>query len=355
MKNFIIYLTFVTGLIFSGCSHMSELNVDTPAENGDAVDYSVTYYIHADSDYLYHTHDGEPIRGNSQVLTTAFKVGKSALSGEVFIFHQQPERKLLGLFPRRSSRFYHYKNGQLVNKVKYLHRNKTETFLTTEAELLTRFRTDDRTANHQNYFLYFGHEIPSENGNGYHQSLPDINVNASALAGGIQNFLQSDQDRFNLVVLSTCNNGTPEMAERLIPFTDLLIASPQNLHLSHVDSDSLTLLDDEPDTSPIQIARQMAEQTYERLSEETQTTITLTLYQLDDVEAYIGSLASFTEAHQISDPHLQFQDNVDCAELSLPDTAHYSDGIETWYKPARFGRKSGHLTHSGWGCKPDVY
>lgn len=354
MKNFILYLLFVTALIFSGCSHMSELNVDTPAGNGDAVDYSVTYYIHADSDYLYHTPDGDPIRGNSKVLTTALEVGKSALSGEVFIFHQQPERKLLGLFPRRSSRFYHYKNGQLVNKVKYLHRNKREVFLTTEAELMTLFRTDDRTASHQNYFFYFGHEIPSENGKGYHQSLPDIDVNTASLAGGIQHFLQSDQDRFSLVVLSTCNNGTPDMAKQLIPFTDLLLASPQNLHLSHINSDIITLLDDKPAASPIQIARLMAEQTYERLSDEILTTITLTLYQLDDVEAYIGSLASFTESHQISDPHLQFQDNVDCAELSFPDTAHYSDGIETWYKPARFGRKSGHPSHSGWGCKPGV-
>lgn len=354
MKNFILNLLFVPILIFSGCSHMSELSVNTPAGNGDAVDYSVTYYIHADSDYLYHTPDGDPIRGNSKVLTTALEVGKSALSGEVFIFHQQPERKLLGLFPRRSSRFYHYKNGQLVNKVKYLHRNKKEAFLTTEAELMTRFRTDDKTATHQNYFLYFGHEIPSENGKGYHQTLPDIDVNTATYAKGIQNLLLSDQDRFSLVVLSTCNNGTPVMADHLAPFTDLMLASPQNLHLSHIDSDAITKLETEPGTSSTQLARFMAEQTFERLEETILTTITLALYDFNEVRAYISSLTSLTASDEIPDPSVQFQDNVDCAMLSLPDSALIRDGVENWYKPARFGRQSGQNTHSGWGCKPGV-
>jgi hypothetical protein len=83
----------------------------------------------------------------------------------------------------------------------------------------------NRTDHHQNYFLYFGHEIPSENGTGYHLSIPGIDVNTVSFANGIQNFLFADEDRFDLVVLSTCNNGTPAMAELLVPFTKAMLGS----------------------------------------------------------------------------------------------------------------------------------
>ncbi|WP_340105845.1 hypothetical protein [Rhodohalobacter sp. 8-1] len=354
MKNFILSLILFAGLIISGCSHTSELSMKTLPENQSAISYSVTYYIHADSDYLYHTPDGKPVRENSKILTTAFDVAEAAHSGEVFIYHQRPERKFLGLFPRKSSRFYHYKNGQLINRVNYRHPDKKEAFLATEAQLMKQYRAHNRTETHQNYFLYSGHELPSENGFGYHQTLPDINVNTAAFAKGIQNFLLSDDDRFSLVVLSTCNNGTPAMADHLAPFTDLMLASPQNLHLSHINSDAIAKLETEPGTSPTQIAHSMAEQTFERLEETVLTTITLALYDFKDVRAYINSLASLTASDEIPDPSIQFQDNVDCAMLSLPDSARFREGVETWFKPARFGRQSGRNTHSGWGCKPGV-
>lgn len=328
--------------------------METQPENQSAAEYSVTYYIHADSDYLYHDPDGNPVRENSRVLATAFDVAEAAFSGEVFIYYQPAERKILGLFPRKSSRFYHYKNGQLINQVNYRHPDKKEAFLDTEAQLMNQYRAQNRTNHHQNYFLYFGHEIPSKNGKGYHQTLPDIDVNTASLAKGIQNFLLSDDDHFSLVVLSTCNNGTPLMAKHLLPFTDLMLASPQNLHLSHIDSGELTKMESDLDNSPFQIARSMAEQTFQRLNEEVQTTLTLALYRLDDIEAYIDPLTSYTAANQVPDPSEQFQDNVDCAALSLPDSVSHGEGVETWYEPARFGRKSGQNTHSGWGCKPAV-
>ena len=337
-----------------GCSHTSELTGDNLHENEQDVDYSVIYYIHADSDYLYHNSKGEPITENSKVLSTAFKVAEEALSGEVFIYYQRRERKLLGLFPRRSSRIFHYRHGKLINRIKYRHQDKEEAFLTTEAQLLNEQRAQNRSDDHQNYFLYFGHEIPSENGNGYHQSLPGIDVNIDSFAKGIQNFLLSDVDRFDLIVLSTCNNGTPKMIEQLTPFTDVVLASPQNLHLSHFDSAGLSHLENEPGTSPTQLARLMAEETYQRLEATVQTTITLALYNIEYVKPYIHNLNSLTSEDQASDQSVQFQDNVDCAEIFTFEPETYQQGVETWYKPARFGRQSRLSTHSGWGCKPSV-
>ncbi len=352
MKYLVLYLIIITGLVITGCSHTKELSSEHKPEDGREVNYSLIYYIHADSDYLYHNPDGKPVQENSEVLATAFDVAESARSGEVIIFQQRRERKTLGLFPRRSSRFFHYKNGQLINRINYRHTDKKEAFLTTEAQLMNQYQDHIPADNHQNYFLYFGHEIPSVNGKGYHRSLPEIDVNIETFARGIQKFLLSDQHRFDLVILSTCNNGTPEMAKLLMPFTDAMLASPQNLHLSHFYSGSLALLEMGPGISPFYLGHLMAEQTYERLEETVHTTITLALYNLEDVWGYIHSLTSITAGNNFADNALNFEDNIDCAEIALTDSERYKNGVEIWYKPARFGRQSNQQTHSGWGCKP---
>lgn len=353
MKYFALCLSFIIGLIFLGCSHTTELTKKHLPENTAEVNYSVIYYIHADSDYLYHTNESEPVRENSEVLATAFEVGKAARSGEVFIYYQRSEKKLLGLFPRKSSRFFHYKNGQLINRVKYRHPDKEEPFLTTEAQLLNKYRAQNRADKHQNYLLYFGHEIPSENGKGYHRSLPAIDVNTLSFTKGIQNFLLSDEDHFDLVVLSTCNNGTPDMAELLMPFTRTMLASPQNLHLSHYDSGRMELLESETEISPLKLGHSMAEQTFQRLDTTVHTAITLALYDLKTIQPYIQSLSTHI-ANEDSERSPQIQDNVDCDLVHPFESEVYREGIETWYKPARFGRQSSQSTHSGWGCKPVV-
>ncbi len=352
MKYLVFSLICIIGLILSACSHSTELTGGYLPENRTVVDYSVIYYIHADSDYLYHGPEGQPIRENSGVLATAIEVAEQARSGEVFIFQQRPERKLFGLFSRGSSRFYHYRYGLLINRYEYRHPDKKEDFLATEAQLVNQYRAHNRSDNHQSFFLYFGHEIPSVNGTGYHRSIPGIDVNTIALANGAQNFLLSDEDRFDLVLLSTCNNGTPAMAEFLMPFTYVMLASPQNLHLSHFDSSRMTLLEEEPGISSLQLGHAMAEQTYQRLDTTVHSTITIALYDFNDARTYINMLTSLTAAKNVSDRSMQFKDNVDCAELLFLDPESYSKGVVTWYKPSRFGRPSDQLIHSGWGCKP---
>lgn len=98
-----IFIAITIGFALSGCSSTSELLRESAVNETVDADYSIIYYIHADSDYLYHNSNGDPIRGNAKVLQTAYEVAEGAKSGEVFIFYQRPEKKLLGLFPRRSS------------------------------------------------------------------------------------------------------------------------------------------------------------------------------------------------------------------------------------------------------------
>ena len=352
MKNRLLQFGIIFIIILSGCSQSTELiRQDPPSTNND-VNYSIIYYIHADSDYLYHKSNGVAVKNNSKVLDTAFKVAETANAGEVFIFYQRSERKFLGIFPRKSSRLYHYQNGRQINRIKYRHSDKNEPFLTTESDLLNQLRHPALSKANQNYFLFFGHEIPLETDQVYHQSLPGIDVNVESFAQGIQRFLLNENDRFSLVVLSTCNNGTPQMAELLMPFTDSMLASPQNLHLSHIDTDKLALLENAPDISTVELSHLIAEQTFQRLAATVRTTITLTYYNFEDVQSYIDSLTSLILTKNSSMPTVQFQDNVDCSPLFFPNSALFGEGTATWHKPAQFGRQTGESTHSGWGCKP---
>lgn len=351
LKN-LIWPALIVGSVLSGCSHTSELFKVDPADETENIDYSVIYYIHADSGYLYHDAGGKPVQGNKEVLADALQVAGKAESGEVFIFYQRPGKKILGLFPRRTSRLYHYAKGELTSQVNYRHSDRNEDFLTTEARLFDAYRIGTREENQRSYFLFFGHEIPDTEGKKYHQTLPGISVNTRSFSAGIQKFLPTDNQRFNLVVLSSCNNGTPVMAEHLMPFSDVLLASPQNLHLSHIDSEPLGLLEINPGITSVQLAHSMAEQTYRLLESEIHTTITLTVYDLATVLKYKNELHAFTMAYEALGSKQHFSDNVDCSQTALFDVDRFGKGLKTWYRPAKFGRKSLTSTYSGWGCKP---
>lgn len=352
MNRKLIASSIILFSFFAGCGATHKILHNKVVSQSAAIEYSVTYYIHADAGYLYHDSDGQPVSANSRVLETAKEVAKNARSGEVFIFYQRPEKKFLGLFPRKSNQFYHYINGEKTTQVAYRHRDKKEPFLTTETLLFNQYGHHNTGADRQHYLLYFGHEIPNDDGTNYHRTLPDIKVSTGSFAEGIHRFLMTDAQKFDLVVLSTCNNGTPVMAWHLIPFTDHLLASPQNLHLSHIDSRKMAGLEQQPRVSPVHLARSMADQTYRRLAANIHTTITLALYDLDPVRSYISELHTSTETHEQSVQNNLIQDLTDCAQFPFFDADAYRIGVTLWYKPARFGRGGQIVTHSGWGCEP---
>ncbi len=339
----------ILGAFFTGCTQTHQIINSNPNDASANVEYSVIYYIHGDADYLFHNSDGSRVRADEQVLSTAIDIAKKAVWGEVFIFHQLPQNRFLGLFSRKSVMLY-YKNGELVSQVTYT--DKKTPFLIKEAQLYNKYKFNSAAKNQQKYFLFFGHEIPEHGGDNYSGSLPNIPVNTESFTNGIQHFLSNKNDTFNLVVLSSCNNGTPVMVKHLLPYTDVLLASPQNLHLSYIDSDSLGLLENNPRMSPLKIADAMANQTFNRLVESIQTTITLSVYDFDKVRKYIDELDSLDVQYEVSKHPNVFSDNVDCNQIPLFDAERYSNGVQKWYHPSKFGRKAVTTNiPSGWGCK----
>ena len=65
------------------------------------------------------------------------------------------------------------------------------------------------------FFLYFGHEIPEFDGAGYDASYADWTFTVHDLAQELKR-IKPDSTKFDLIVLSTCFNGTPHSIAALL-------------------------------------------------------------------------------------------------------------------------------------------
>ncbi len=335
-------------LVFSAIGCRSPQLASTPQTF--TPEYSIIYMIHGDANYLYHNSDGESLQADEQILEEAKQVARQATNSEVFIFHQKPETNILWVFPKKDRQFLHYKNGKLVHKQQYSPRSATDVFAA-EEQLFHSYSNIDSSHNRQRIFLYFGHEIPDNRTRTYHASRPKAQLNTQLFAKGVASFLKAG--KFDLTVLSTCNNGTPSMVGKLAPHTRNVLASPKNLHLSHVDTEALPELLKKPDLTSADIADSLAKNTYRRLSTFLQTGITLSLYKTDEMKNYLPSLAKqYNQYLTTLDQTTYGLENNDCKSLPFFDTANDTAGIKMWYRAPRFGQKANaNSFETGWGCK----
>ncbi len=201
-------------------------------------------------------------------------------------------------------------------------------------------------------FCYFGHEIPEFGGAGYDASYGKRVFLVDDLEGGLRG-LAGDSTRFDLIVLSTCYGGTPYTIAALAPFARYILASPGNLHLSYFDLGPFERLDvGMRDGDVAAFAKMCARRSFDRLAAELQTEVTVGLYDVDRVRGYLRSvggvydrtLASLTGERPGSVEH------CDCAEEPAYVLPGMSDGVEMFYRPARFGRTKNKPSHSGWEC-----
>jgi hypothetical protein len=349
-----ITFLFMAVLLLGGC-HSTDMLAPSEVNREESVppDYSVIYIIHGDANYLYHDANGKALEADEEVLEEAKAVGKQAKNGEVFIFHQKPERKILWLFPKKDRRFFQYRNGTLVRDERYSPQSGRAVF-TSEIEFYKRYSHPNRQAssNSKKVLLYFGHEIPFEGGQGYFASRPKTPFGTDIFAKSVASFLPTQNARFDLTVLSTCNNGTPAMLQSLSPHSRYVLASPQNLHLSHMDTGRLSRLLEQGEATGKQIADSLASRTYERLSSFLQTVITLSVYDTDAIGSYLGLLnRSYQNYLSARTENKSPRGNIDCDKLPFFDADEDTAGLEVWYKPPRFGQKENAEEYSGWGCK----
>lgn len=317
---------------------MSSSNSNGPLENSK---YSLIYLIHGDANYIYHE-NGKRYQADEQALEDALAIAKKARSGEVFILHQKPERKILGLFPKKDRVFYHFVNGALQNKMNY---SPEDGGFTKEAQIYNELSAAETN---RNFFFYFGHEIPTFTEQHYHTSQPDQKLNTAIFSDHLSAF----SPFFDLTVVSTCNNGNPKFVHALSDNTEFLIASPQNLHLSYFTLKKISLLEENPEIETEALADSIAQDSFTELSANLQTMITVGVYDLSLIESYSATLADRYSIYleDISAKPL-FTDNIDCVNLPFLRNSLDTNGISLYYKPPAFGRKASQKTHSGWGCK----
>lgn len=329
---------FVLSLwVLSGCSA-----TEYTLRPESAVEYRLIYLIHGDASYRYHMR-GEDHQADEKVLEEALELAARARQGEVFIFHQKPEKARFLFFPGKDRKWYHFVNGKLVGESAY---SSASGGLSKEASIYRRHKTGKEV---RTVFQYFGHEIPTSSFTAYHRSQPGLNFDTEIFSRDLSLF----EDRFALTMLSTCNNGNPLMAARLMEQTRYLVASPRNLHLSHLDTQQLLLLEEQQDISTHALADSVARHSFQRLSAALQTMVTIGVYDLQAAASYLPGLANRYEQHlENIQQRTLFEDNTDCASLPVfGDAPLPEEGTHLYFQPPAFGREAGLTTHSSWGCK----
>lgn len=321
-----------------------------------AVKFSIVFIIHGDGDYLYHDTAGKEYTANEEVLASAKKVAEKNPLAEVFIFHQKPTNHFLFFFPLKDGEFYYYRNGQLIANELYW-RDQELSNLDNEVEFYNSFRAKSQPER-VNMFLYFGHEIPEFAGAGYDASYPDRTFTVRDLASGMKGFI-SDSTKFDLLVLSTCYGGTPYTIGMLGSYARTIIASPDNLHLSYFDLNSLESLDIGLQDGDIPaFANRFALQSFDRLTGGLQTTVSVAVYDAKRVQEYLNSVYAIYEnkldtLNEETQSEVTTHKHCDCADIPAYVLPTMSKGVNVFYRPAIFGKSKNKLNHSGWECWED--
>ena len=339
-------------LFLSSCSSISPVLREIPIMEESALPlrYSIVFIIHGDGDYLYHDTLGQAHRADKEALAGAISVAVQNPQAEVFVFHQRPRGHAWLFFPRRDGTIYYYRHGRLLAKESYW-RDQGQSRFNREAELYHRFSAGESPQTVR-LFLYFGHEIPEFGGAGYDASYSHRTFTIHDLADGLKRFTR-DSTKIDLIVLSTCFNGTSHTIATLAPVARTIVASPDNLHLSYFDLHPFEQLDvGLRDGDVAAFAKDFARQAFNRLTENIQTAVTVAVYDIDRVQGYVHAVDSVYD-HALTALKGQKPgsfEHYDCAEDSAYVLPGMSEGVDVFYRSARFGRSKHKQTHSGWEC-----
>ena len=302
--------------------------------------YALVFVIHGDGSYLFHDEGGKPHEADQVALERARATAEANPEAEVFVFHQRDRRGLT----RKNGTLELYRNGALVLLKDYRRDSGGM-----EAEIasygdLTRL---GHSADVRRFFLYFGHQIPELPESGYHGSIPQALFGLEQFADGLAGFLPSG-NRFDLVVLSTCNNGTPTAVTALASRARYLAASPADLHLSHLATETLHHLERREPMEVGLLARELALAAFRDLTEQVSTIVTVSVYDLDTLAPRVSEAAAELQARLASeDGLLEF---YDCGEDPRLSWLAGLPGVTVLYRPPRFGPEQNKETHSGLQC-----
>ena len=321
--------------------------------DGAGVRFSIVGVVHGDGNYLYHDTSGNGHMADEDALAGMKAVAECNPHAEVFIFHQKRGRTAWLFFPLADGEFFYYRGGRLVAHETYW-RDQERSHLAPEAELYQRFQAG-KGSRAASFFLYYGHEIPEFGGAGYDASYPERPFTVRDFAEGLQSFT-GGTDRYELMILSTCYGGTPYTIRTLGPSARIIVASPDNLHLSYFTLQTLERLDSTLTGGDIPaLAEQFARRAFDRLTAEVQTAVSVAVYEVDRAQEYItavggmydAALSMATREQRVSGVTIEHCDCADVPGYTLPAM---KEGVGILYRPPGFGRSRLKEVHSGWTC-----
>src|SRR5699024_10321326 len=124
-------VAFTVLLIFSGCRSSGTVATDNAfsTEESSDLNYRLIYIIHGDANYLYHDTAGRSLQSDEPHLRKAGEVAEQAKNGEVFLYHQRPQTKILWLLPQKDRRMLHYRKRKRIHHKKYSPVSEIKAFL----------------------------------------------------------------------------------------------------------------------------------------------------------------------------------------------------------------------------------
>jgi len=302
--------------------------------------YALVFVIHGDGSYLFHDDGGKPHDADQVALERARTTAEANPEAEVFVFHQHDRRGLA----RQNGTLDLYRNGALVQRMGY---RRDSGGMEAEIALYRDLTRLGHSADVRRLFLYFGHQITELPQPGYHGSIPEAPFGLERLADGMAGFLPPG-NRFDLVVLSTCNNGTPTAVATFAPRARYLVASPADLHLSHLPTETLHHLERREPMEAGLLASELALAAFRDLIERVSTIVTVSVYDIDTLAPRVAQAAAELQARLAgADGLLEL---YDCGEDPRLSWLAGLAGVTVHYQPPRFGRERNKGTHSGLQC-----
>jgi|GEM_PF-3615116 len=269
------------------------------------IEYSFIFQIHEDASYDFHTKEGIKKFGYKEAYKQAKNLALTCTICEVFIFREMAKNGLYSgkveyfLSRKRKSRLYH-KREQGEKDLEFFQKHSMK---------LKQKKGKIRT-----FFTYFGHSVPETGVEGYSHSLPHLTFGITHLenrlkklgAGGDSGLL------FDGIILSSCHNGTPFILNRLVPFANYVVASPENLHLSYLDIKPFLEIEKKQDISTLDLLKKIIDQSMETFEQRAIKTFTvLSLYQIQKIKATLAEVSLVYEKNFKKNT----QDYKDCQDV----------------------------------------
>ena len=105
----------------------------------------------------------------------------------------------------------------------------------------------------------------------------------------------------------------------------------------------------------LSFAKRFAQQSFDRLTGNVQTEISVVVYDVENVQKFLNSIKddynnTLSSLKGMTQANLTEIKHCDCADIPVYQISTISNGVDVLYRPAKFGRSKNKQSHSGWEC-----